>query len=94
MRRPWTQDDPEAKDYNITYFRLKDLHDHLIRNKFNHFSTPGQIIAALSNIKGFDMENAQKFFKLKGKGVNVWGIPSFPKQDSEFDQEEKDATPF
>ena len=40
------------------------------------------------------LENAQKFFKLKGKGVNVWGIPAFPKQDSEFDQEEKDATPF
>ena len=90
IRRPWTQDDTEAKDYNITYFRLQDLHAYLIRQKFNHFSNTGQIIAEIQNIKGFRSE----FFKIKGKGVNVWGIPAFPKQDSEFDQEEKDVIPF
>ena len=44
----------------------------------------------IQNIEGFRSE----FFKIKGKGVNVWGIPAFPKQDSEFDKEEKDVTPF
>ena len=94
LRRPWTQDDPEEKDYNITYFRLKDLFDHLIRNRFTHFNHPGQIIAEFQNIEGFDMKKAQRFFKLKGKGVNVWGIPAFPKQDSPFDTEDKNGSPF
>ena len=94
LRRPWTQDDPEEDDYNTTYFRLKDLFDHLIRNRFTHFNHPGQIIAEFQNIEGFDMKKAQRFFKLKGKGVNVWGIPAFPKQDSPFDTEEKNGSPF
>ena len=91
QRRPWTQDDPEASDYGTTYFRLKDLHAHLIRNRFNHYGNSGQIIAALQDvIPGWNVEKAQKFFKIKGRGVNVWGIPSFDKQEDEPEAKSKE----
>ena len=60
------------------------MHAHLIRNRFNHYGNSGQIIAALQDvIPGWNVKKAQVFFKIKGRGVNVWGIPSFEKQEDE-----------
>jgi hypothetical protein len=81
LRKPWTED-------GKTYFRLKDLMDYLTRNKFTHLNT-GQIIARIREIGGHS-----EFFKIKGRGVNVWVIPAYQQQDSEFDIKELDETPF
>ena len=81
LRKPWTED-------GKTYFRLKDLMDYLSRNKFTHLNT-GQIIARIREIGGHS-----EFFKIKGRGVNVWVIPAYQQQDSEFDIKELDETPF
>ena len=82
LRKPYTED-------NKTYFRLQDLHAYLIRNKFTHYSNTGQIIAELRKING-----EHKFWKLKNKGVNTWGVPSFDVQDSEHEVRKQDAVPF
>ncbi len=82
LRKPWTED-------GKTYFRLQDLHAYLIRNKFNHYSNTGQIIAELREIGG-----EHKFWKLKGRGVNTWGIPAFDEQDSEHEVRQEDEVPF
>ena len=82
LRKPWTED-------GKTYFRLQDLHAYLIRNKFNHYSNTGQIIAELREIGG-----DHKFWKLKGRGVNTWGIPAFDEQDSEHEVRQEDEVPF
>ena len=81
LHKPWTED-------GRTYFRLKDLHDYLIRNKFTHYNT-GQIVARLRDLKG-----VSKFFKIKGRGVNTWCIPAFQQQDSDFDIKEMESAPF
>ena len=95
-RMPWTETLPEIdektqkeKIVSRTYFRLQDLHAYLIRNKFTHYSNTGQIIAELRKING-----VHKFWKLKNKGVNTWGVPSFDEQDSEHEVRKQDATPF
>jgi len=82
LRKPYTED-------SMTYFRLQDLHAYLIRNKFTHYSNTGQIIAELRKING-----EHKFWKLKNKGVNTWGVPSFDIQDSEHEVRKQDVVPF
>ena len=82
LRQPYSEE-------GITYFRLQDLHSYLIRNKFTHYSNTGQIIAELQKIDG-----KHKFWKLKGKGVNTWGVPSFDEQDSEHEVRKQDVVPF
>ena len=82
LRKPYTES-------GMIYFRLQDLHAYLIRNKFTHYSNTGQIIAELRKING-----EHKFWKLKNKGVNTWGVPSFDEQDSEHEVRKQNATPF
>ena len=82
LRKPYTEG-------SKTYFRLQDLHAYLIRNKFTHYSNPGQIIAELRKVNG-----EHKFWKLKNKGVNTWGVPSFDVQDSEHEVRKQDVVPF
>ena len=82
LRKPYTEN-------GMIYFRLQDLHAYLIRNKFTHYSNTGQIIAELRKING-----EHKFWKLKGKGVNTWGVPSFDEQESEHEVRKQNATPF
>jgi hypothetical protein len=96
LRKPWTEALPEKNDktqkeevITRTYFRLVDLHSYLIRNKFTHYSNTGQIVAELRSINGI-----HKFWKLKNKGINTWGIPAFDDQDSEHEVRKQDATPF
>ena len=82
LRKPYTEN-------GMIYFRLQDLHAYLIRNKFTHYSNTGQIIAELRKING-----EHKFWKLKNKGVNTWGVPSFDEQESEHEVRKQNATPF
>ena len=95
-RMPWTEALPEKNEetkkeevVTRTYFRLVDLLAYLIRNKFTHYSNTGQIVAELRRIGGI-----HKFWKLKNKGVNTWGVPVFDDQDSEQEVRKQDATPY
>ena len=95
LRKPWTEWvtelDENKKEVKLqrTYFRLQDLHAYLIRNKFTHYTNTGQIIAELRKVKG-----VSKFWKLEGKGVNTWGVPSFKTADVEHEIQEQDSVPF
>ena len=95
LRKPWTEWvtelDENKKEVKLqrTYFRLQDLHAYLIRNKFTHYSNTGQIIAELRKVNG-----VSKFWKLNGKGVNTWGVPSFKTADVEHEIQEQDSVPF
>ena len=99
LRKPWTEWSQEKikDDKGIikitkvlrTYFRLQDLHNYLLRNKFTHYSNTGQIIAELRKVNG-----AHRFWKLNGRGVNTWGVPAFKKQDTEHEIQEQNVIPF
>ena len=94
LRKPWTESNLEevggkTEDVSRTYFRLKDLHAYLLRQKFTHYTNTGQIIAELRKINGL-----HKFMKLKKQGVNTWGIPAFNPIDSEHAIQEQDEVPF
>ena len=90
LRKHWTETNMEdSVGIERTYFRVQDLHSYLLRNKFTHYTNTGQIIAELRKINGIP-----KFWKLKGKGVNTWGVPSFPKLDSEYKIKAQDEIPF
>jgi len=94
LRKPWTESNMEEVkgkmvDVRRTFFRLKDLHAYLLRQKFTHYTNTGQIIAEVRKLDGL-----HKFIKLKGQGVNVWGIPAFNPIDSEHAIQEQDEIPF
>tara|TARA_R100001369_G_scaffold19391_1_gene35352 strand:- start:4478 stop:6028 length:1551 start_codon:yes stop_codon:yes gene_type:complete len=94
LRKPWTESNMEevggkSEDVRRTYFRLKDLHAYLLRQKFTHYTNTGQIIAELRKINGL-----HKFMRLKKQGVNTWGIPAFNSIDSEHAIQEQDEVPF
>tara|TARA_R100001377_G_scaffold39326_1_gene21975 strand:+ start:1423 stop:2973 length:1551 start_codon:yes stop_codon:yes gene_type:complete len=94
LRKPWTESNMEevggkSQDVRRTYFRLKDLHAYLLRQKFTHYTNTGQIIAELRKINGL-----HKFMRLKKQGVNTWGIPAFNSIDSEHAIQEQDEVPF
>ena len=99
LRKPWTEWGQEKikDDKGIvkiikvqrTYFRLQDLHNYLLRNKFTHYSNTGQIIAELRKIKGI-----HRFWKLNGRGVNTWGVPAFQAPSVEHEIQEQNVIPF
>tara|TARA_R110000772_G_scaffold59311_2_gene134270 strand:- start:219 stop:692 length:474 start_codon:yes stop_codon:yes gene_type:complete len=94
LRKPWTESNMEEVkgkqvDVSRTFFRLKDLHAYLLRQKFTHYTNTGQIIAELRKLDGI-----HKFFKLKGQGVNTWGILAFNPIDSDYAIQEQDEVPF
>jgi len=84
MGRPYTDDD-EAK----TYFRMKDLEAHLLRNNFKGLSSP-KMAQRLRDMGG---EPISLF--LKGRTVRCWRIPRFNKQDAPFTtQTSREGSPF
>ena len=84
MGRPYTDDD-EAK----TYFRMKDLEAHLLRNNFKGLSSP-KMAQRLRDMGG---EPISLF--LKGRTVRCWRIPRFAKQDAPFTtQTKREGSPF
>jgi hypothetical protein len=85
MGRPF-EDTDEAR----TYFRIKDLENHLKRNNFVGLSAP-KMAQRLRDIGG---EPISMF--LKGRTVRCWRIPSFPKQSAPFDSQtqREQGSPF
>jgi hypothetical protein len=73
LRRPWTDEET-----NRTYFRLKDLEAFLKRNKFFEYKS-NKIAQRLRDMEG----NAEQF-RIKGRTVRCWSIPSFAKVEGEF----------
>jgi len=66
LRRPWT--DEEEK---ITYFRLKDLENYLIKQNFKVYKSH-QLAQRLRDAQG-----QAKLLKISGRATRVWSIPAF-----------------
>jgi hypothetical protein len=78
LGRPFISDE-DAK----TYFRMKDMENHLKRNNFVGLSAP-KIAQRLRDIGG---EPIALF--LKGRTTRCWRIPTFKRQDAPFQTPEK-----
>jgi len=78
MGRPWT-DEEEAK----TYFRMKDLEAHLVRNNFKGMTAP-KMAQRLRDLGG---EPISLF--LKNRAARCWKIPRFSRQDAPFETPEQ-----
>jgi len=84
MGRPYTEEN-EAK----TYFRMKDLEAHLLRNNFKGLTSP-KMAQRLRDMGG---EPISLF--LKGRTVRCWRIPRFAKQEAPFTtQTSREESPF
>jgi len=78
MGRPWT-DEEEAK----TYFRMKDLEAHLVRNNFKGMTAPKMA----QRIRDLGGEPISLF--LKNRAARCWRIPRFERQSAPFDTPEQ-----
>jgi hypothetical protein len=78
MGRPWT-DEEEAK----TYFRMKDLEAHLVRNNFKGMTHPKMA----QRIRDLGGEPISLF--LKNRAARCWKIPRFSRQDAPFETPEQ-----
>ena len=72
-----------------TYFRSSDLFKYLEQQRFRDLKAH-QMYAAMNQLIGVE----QKFISLKGRGTNVWIVPSFEKQTEEFDVPQKPEEEF
>lgn len=77
LGKPWS-------DNKLHYFRSIDFMTYLERNRFKEFKVH-KISSMIKEIGG-----THHFFKLKGKGINVWSIPEFARQTEKFDTVEMD----
>jgi hypothetical protein len=73
LGKPWHN---EGK----TYFRSADLLKYLEQQRFRDLK-PHEIYTVLHT----SLEVDKKFLNLKGRGTNVWIIPSFEQQDEDFE---------
>ena len=73
LRRPWANE-----ENGRTYFRLKDFEAFLKRNKFFDYRS-NKIAQRLRDIGG----HAEQF-RIKGRTVRCWSIPSFAQIEEEF----------
>jgi hypothetical protein len=78
MGRPWTDDDKAR-----TYFRMKDLEAHLVRNNFKGMTHP-KMAQRLRDLGG---EPISLF--LKNRTARCWSIPRFGQQDAPFETPEQ-----
>lgn len=78
MGRPWT-DTEEAK----TYFRMKDLDAHLLRNNFKGLTAP-KMAQRLRDLGGEPIS-----LLLKNRAARCWRIPTFNYQNAPFDTPEQ-----
>ena len=86
LGKPWTED-------NKHYFRISDLMAFFDRQHFREF----KVHQVTSLLKQRDAEH--HFWNIKGKGVNLWSLPAFDKQDSGHDvpkdvEDDKEEVPF
>lgn len=72
LGKPWTEDDKH-------YFRMSDLMSFFDRQHFREFKVH-QVASILKQNKA-----EHHFWNIKGKGVNLWSLPAFAKQDSGHD---------
>lgn len=73
MGRPWTNEEER-----LTYFRIKDLENFLIRNRL--MISTVKIAQRLRDIQG-----SPHSITIKNRTVRTWRIPSYNKQDAPFD---------
>ena len=66
LKRPWTDE-----ERGETYFRLKDLEQHLLKANFKHFKTH-QIAQRLRDLNGHS-----SLLRIQDKRVRLWRIPAF-----------------
>jgi hypothetical protein len=71
LGKPYTED-------GQTFFRLSDLEAYLQRHNFRYFSRP-KITARLR-----DMSAVHQGVSVKGRFVNLWGLPAFSTQTDPF----------
>jgi hypothetical protein len=82
LGKPWTDD-------GKTYFRIRDLTDYLVKNRFLDLK-PNQIASRLR-----DMNAEHVFFNIRGRGVNTWCIPAFTyEEEIELELPEMKEDPF
>ena len=81
LGRPWVGPDPNDENLFCVYFRLRDIEEFLVRNGFKYY-TRSQIISRLTSK---DMGCSSHFFKIKGKGVNVWYVEEFESMTESFE---------
>jgi hypothetical protein len=73
LGKPWLH---EGKHY----FRLSDFMQYLDRQHFKEFK-----IHKITSILKEQLKGESQFFKIKGKGINVWSIQSFDYQSEAHD---------
>jgi hypothetical protein len=81
LGKPWTDD-------NKTYFRIRDLMDYLQRHRFMDMKT-NQIAARLK-----DMGAENKFFNIRGRGVNAWIIDAYKSDEADVKLPNMKEDPF
>jgi len=86
LGKPWTED-------NKHYFRISDLMAFFDRQHFREF----KVHQVTSLLKQRSAEH--HFWNIKGKGVNLWSLPAFDKQESGHDVpkeviDDKEEVPF
>ena len=72
LGKPWTEDD-------FHFFRIVDFMAYLERHRFYDYKV-NQVCSMLKEAGG-----EHCFFRLKGKGVNSWKVPTFATQDEKFE---------
>lgn len=81
LGRPWAGLDPDGDETTRVYFRLMDLEDYMTRKGFKYY-TRSQITSKLGSR---DIEARPHFFKIKGRGVNVWHVSEPDTLDGTFE---------
>ena len=81
LGRPWVGPDPNDENIFRIYFRLRDIEEFLVRNGFKYY-TRSQIISRLTSK---EMGCQSHFFKIKGKGVNVWYVDEIESMNESFE---------
>jgi hypothetical protein len=81
LGRPYTGMDPDDPETPRVFFRIKDLEGYLLRHNFKYYTR-----SQMSSKLGSDEVGGRTyFFKIKGRGVNVWHIEEPEQQTEEFD---------
>ncbi len=80
LGRPWLGTHPEDDEEPRVFFRLRDLEEFLIRHNFKYYNR-SQMIARLTSTT---VDAQGHFFKIKGKGVNVFHISEPEDMDEPF----------
>ena len=81
LGRPWLGPDPEHPDKDRVFFRIRDLEEFLVRNGFKHYNRSQMV----SHLHDAPFNANHHFFKIKGKGVNVWHVGEPEQQEEPFD---------